>query len=78
MQTTTAEVLPVEYRPLPRTSVTLNVDNALNTTANLSRLIYFPNRVAPTEVTREERIRNNHIAVGLTLKQSFGRGGVAK
>ena len=37
----------VEYRPLPRTSVTLNVDNALNTTGNLSRLIYFPNRVDP-------------------------------
>ena len=39
----------VEYRPLPRTSITLNVDNALNTTANLSRLIYYPNRVAPED-----------------------------
>ena len=29
-------------------------------------------------MTNEERIRNNHIAVGLTLKQSFGGGGVAK
>jgi hypothetical protein len=69
----------VEYRPLPRTSITLNVDNALNTTGNLSRLIYFPNRADPKQVTSEERIRNNHIAVGLTLKQSFGGGGgVAK
>jgi hypothetical protein len=68
----------VEFRPLPRTSVTLNVDNALNTTGNLSRLIYFPNRADPKEVISEQRIRNNHIAVGLTLKQSFGGGGVAK
>jgi len=69
----------VEYRPLPRTSVTLNVDNALNTTASLDRLIYDPNRVDPTSITREQRVRNNHISVGLTLKQSFGGGGgVAK
>jgi hypothetical protein len=68
----------VEYRPLARTSITLNLDNALNTTGNLSRLIYFPNRADPKQVTSEERIRNNHIAVGLTLKQSFGGGGVAK
>jgi len=68
----------VEYRPLPRTSITLNLDNALNTSGNLSRLIYFPNRADPKQVIGEDRFRNNHIAVGLTLKQSFGGAGVAK
>ena len=67
----------VEYRPLPRTSITLDVDNALNTSGNLDRLIFFPNREDPKSVTREFRARNNHLAFQLTLKQSFG-GGVAK
>jgi hypothetical protein len=69
----------VEYRPLPRTSITLDVDNALNTTGNLSRLIFFPNRREPKREISEFRERNNHLAFGLTLKQSFGgRGGVVK
>ena len=34
-------------------------DAALNTTANLSRLIYFPNRADPRQVTGEERIREH-------------------
>ena len=68
----------VEYRPLPRTSITLDIDNALNSTGNLDRLIFFPNRSEPKTVTREFRERNNHLAFQITLKQSFGGGGVAK
>ena len=46
---------------------------------NRDRLIFFPNRAEPEDVVDEFRDRNRHIAVGLTLKQSFGGGGgVAK
>jgi hypothetical protein len=69
----------VEYRPGPRTAITLDVDNALDTSGNRERLLFFPNR-ADTDVSiREFRERNRHLSFGLTLKQSFGGGaGVAK
>jgi hypothetical protein len=65
----------VEYRLTPRTSITLDVDNALNTTGNRDRLLFIPNRARPGQVLDELRERNRHLAVGLTLKQSFGGGG---
>jgi hypothetical protein len=69
----------VEYRPSARTSITLDVDNGLNTSGNRNRLLFFPNRAAPEEIINEYRERNRHPSFGLTLKQSFGRGGgVAK
>jgi len=69
----------VEYRPGPRTAITFDVDNALNTSSNRERLLFFPNR-ADTELSiREVRERNRHLSFGLTLKQSFGgAAGVAK
>lgn len=65
----------VEYRPGPRTSITLDADNALNTSGNRSRRLYFPNRAGPELVLDELRERNRHVNIGLTIKQSFGAGG---
>jgi hypothetical protein len=69
----------VEYRPSPRTSITLDVDNGLNTSGNRNRLLFRPNRATPELIINEFRERNRHPSFGLTLKQSFGGGGgVAK
>ena len=68
----------IEYRPDPRTSITLDVDNALNTSGNRNRLLFFPNRAVPTFIVNEFRERNRHLNFGLTLKRSFGGGGATK
>ena len=65
----------IEYRPGPRTSITLDVDNAANTSGNRNRLLFFPNRAVPQFIVNEFRERNRHLNLGLTLKQSFGGGG---
>ncbi|MFL6753207.1 MAG: TonB-dependent receptor plug domain-containing protein [Sphingomicrobium sp.] len=67
----------VEYRPGPRTSLTLDLDNAFQTSGNRSRLRFFPNRLVPTDIIDEFRERNRHFTFGLTVKQTFG-GGAAK
>ncbi|MEO8175833.1 MAG: outer membrane beta-barrel protein [Sphingomicrobium sp.] len=67
----------VEYRPGPRTSVTLDVDNALNTLGERSRLIFSPNRADPQTAENEFRERNRHLKLGLTIKRNFGGGGAA-
>ncbi len=65
----------VEYRPDPRTSVTLDLDNAINTHGMRDRLISIPNRLNPEFVIDEFRERNRHLNFGLTLKQTFGGAG---
>lgn len=67
----------VEYRPGPRTSITLDLDNAISTSGNRNRLIFRPNRADPDLIMNEFRERNRHLNFGLTLKQTFG-GGAAK
>jgi hypothetical protein len=70
----------VEYRPGSRTSITLDVDNAIDTQGLRNRLIFNPNRADPDEVIDEFRERNRHLNFGLTFKRSFGgaaSGGVA-
>jgi len=62
----------VEYRPSSKTSLTLNLDH---TFGKRRRLLFFPNRAEPETVIDEFRERDQHISVGLTLKQSFGGGG---
>lgn len=66
----------IEYRPTTRTSITLDVDNAFDTTSVRERLFFDPNRSSPDPSEREDRVRNRHVSFGLTLKQSFG--GAAK
>ena len=68
----------VEYRPSARTTITLDADNALDTGAIRERIRYFPNRTVAQPEIREIRERNRHVSIGLTLKQSFGSGGVAR
>jgi len=65
----------VEYRPAANTSVTLNVDH---TFGKRNRLLFRPNRADPSLIINEFRERDQHISVGLTLKQTFGSGGGAK
>ena len=70
----------VEYRPRPGTTVTFDLDNAIDTQAFRERIIYDRNRADFDTVQNELRERNRHINIGLTLKQSFGggSGGVAQ
>jgi hypothetical protein len=67
----------VEYRPNARTSITFDIDNAINTPGKRRRIIFDPNRADPDSIIDEFRERNRHLNLGLTLKQSFGGGGVA-
>lgn len=62
----------LEYRPRPRTTITLDIDNAIDTNAIRTRTFFEPNRSNPTPSSRELRERNRHVSIGLTLKQTFG------
>ena len=66
----------IEYRPGPRTSITLDLDNALDTSGNRNRLLFFPNRAVPDIIIDEFRERNRHLNLGLTIKQTFGGASV--
>jgi hypothetical protein len=68
----------VEYRVSPKSSITLDVENLISTKGLRQRLLFAPNRSQPNPATREFRERNRHPNIGLTFKQSFGGGGVAK
>ena len=65
----------VEYRPRAGTTITLDLENALDTSGNRNRLLFLPNRAQSDFVINEFRERNRHLNVGLTLKQSFGGSG---
>lgn len=67
----------IEYRPDSKTSLTLDLDNAINTHGVRERVISIPNRLNPAFVINEYRERNRHLNFGLTLKRSFGGGGQA-
>jgi hypothetical protein len=64
----------VEYRPGPRTSITLDLDNAFGTLGERNRLLFIPNRAEPDLMIIEFRERNRHLNFGITLKQTFGGG----
>ena len=61
----------VEYRPAPRTTVTLDVDNLLETQARRERIFSIPSRAVPPSLL-EFRERNSHRSFSITLKQGFG------
>ena len=65
----------VEYRPRNGTTITLDLDNAFDTSGNRQRLIFRPDRAHPNTITDEFRERNRHLNFGLTLKQTFGGSG---
>jgi len=62
----------VEYRPSSKTSLTLDAQHVFG---KRNRLLFFPNRAEPESIINEYRERDQHISIGLTLKQSFGGGG---
>jgi outer membrane receptor protein involved in Fe transport len=68
----------VEYRPDKRTTVRLDVDNLTDTNATAHRILYRPNRLQPEPMFIEDRERNIHMSVGLTVKRSFGGGATPK
>ena len=43
-----------------------------------NRLLFRPNRADPSLIINEYRERDQHISIGLTLKQTFGSGGGTK
>ena len=66
----------VEYRPRAGTTITFDIDNALDTSGNRNRLLFDPHRGAvDPDIINEFRERNRHLNLGLTFKQTFGGGG---
>ena len=61
----------VEYRPAPRTTMTFDVDNVLDTRATRTRTFSFPSRALPPSL-EEFRERNTHRSFAITIKQGFG------
>ena len=67
----------LEYRPGPKTSITFDAENLFNSRGERSRLLFYPNRAAPTDIEEELRERNRHRGFGVTIKHGFGGGGSA-
>jgi hypothetical protein len=67
----------VEYRPGPNRTVTLDVNDLSDSGASRDILFFIPNRTAQEPSFDEHRSRNSYVRIGLTYKQSLGRG-VAK
>lgn len=65
----------VEYRPSPKTTVTLDFENLFSTQDIRDRVFTFPNRGFDGPDMRELRERNRHRTFQLTLKRNFGGGG---
>jgi hypothetical protein len=61
----------VEYRPDARTTITLDVDNALGTRSLRHRTFFSPNRTNPFPGASESRVRNTHANFGVTVKRTF-------
>jgi hypothetical protein len=61
----------IEYRPRPKTTITFDVDNLLDTQATRKRIFAFPNRSVPPSI-KEFRERNIHRSFSITIKQGFG------
>jgi hypothetical protein len=62
----------VEYRPSPKTTITLSLDNALDSPAYRSRTYFTPDRRTPLPDEYEFRKRNKHIIPAIGVKHSFG------
>ena len=64
----------VEYRPSSKTSLALDVQHVFG---KRNRLLFFPNRAEPGTIINEYRERDQHISVGLSVKQTFGGSGAS-
>jgi outer membrane receptor protein involved in Fe transport len=63
-----------EYRPGPKTTIRLDIDNLFDTAAQRHRSLYIPDRTSADPTFNELRQRNIHTSIMLTLKRSFGGG----
>ncbi|HEY8434506.1 MAG TPA: TonB-dependent receptor [Sphingomicrobium sp.] len=69
----------VEYRPRPTSALRLDFNDISNVGGGRNLLEFFPNRTNPQPDVFDHRVRNSHVRIALTFKQSFGGGsGVAK
>ena len=64
----------LEYRPTPKQTLTLNVNNVTDIGGARDLLVFVPNRRDGDAEVLDHRFRNSHVVVGLTFKQSFGGG----
>ena len=60
-----------EYRPDPKTTVRLDLENLLQTAGQRERLFFTPDRTAPSPTVRELRDRNSHVMVSASLRRGF-------
>ena len=67
-----------EYRPSPRTTLRVDVDNVFESTGNRRRLLFSPNRTTPDPFREEYRSRSNHVSVTFTLRRGFGSSSGAR
>lgn len=56
----------------------LDFNDISNVGAFRNLLSFVPNRTVGVPSELDHRFRNSHVRIGMTLKQSFGGGGVAK
>lgn len=61
-----------EYRPSAKTTITIGLDNALDTPGYRERTFFTPDRRAPAPSSFEFRNRNRHILPYITIKRNFG------
>ncbi len=61
-----------EWRPAAKTSLTLSIDNALDSFSVRERTFFFPDRRTPEPELFERRKRTKHVLPVLTIKHSFG------
>ena len=66
----------VEYRPAPKTTVTFDVDNLLETQAQRERIFSFPSRAVPPSPARVSRAQpashlRHHAQAGLRLSRNL-------
>ena len=60
-----------EYRPDPKTTVRLDLDNLLESAGQRQRTFFFPDRSASAPSVHELRDRNGHITVTASLRRGF-------
>ena len=61
-----------EFRPDPRTTLTLRAENLLDVKFYRERTFFSPDRSNPEPFLHEFRTRQEHITMSLTLKRTFG------
>lgn len=61
-----------EWRPDPRTTVRLDIQNATDAAFFRERRFFTPDRSAPAPVLLERRLRTRHVVPGLGIRRTFG------